>query len=77
MKDENSGMPCIELVFLRSKSYALRTVNNCTKKSKGVKYTVLESEVKFNDYKNCLFENKNLYCNQNLVFTINHKLYTI
>ena len=42
-----------------------------------MKHIVLESEVKFDDYKNCLFENKKLYCNQNLIFTTNHKLYTI
>ena len=77
MKDENCGIPCIEGVFLRPKSYALRTVNDCIKKSKGVKQMVLEAEVKFNDYKNCLFENKELYCNQNLIYSTNHKLYTI
>ena len=74
MKDENCGIPCIKGVFLWPKSYALRTVNDCTKKSKGVKQIVLEAEVKFHDYKNCLFENKEFYCNQNLIYSTNHKL---
>ena len=37
MNDQNGGMPGIKRVFRRPKCYALRTVNVCTKKSKGVK----------------------------------------
>lgn len=60
-----------EHVGLRSKVYASRSENNLTdlrddgllKKSKGVKKSVVENEITFQDYKECLFDKTTLpYC---------------
>ena len=55
MKNEVPQGEIAEFVALRPKSYAFRTSNNVVvKKSKGVKRNVLERDISFNDFKDCL-----------------------
>ena len=59
MKDELGGKIMIEFAALRPKiySYLMNDANN-NKKAKGTKKYVMKQRLKFNDYKNCLLNNK-------------------
>lgn len=86
-KDELNGEIITEVVGLRPKCYALRTLRemkksngverNVMKRSKGVKRNVLENKVSFNDYYKCISENCILMKNQFSIRSKNHQLYTI
>ncbi|XP_025264636.1 uncharacterized protein LOC112638002 [Camponotus floridanus] len=55
MKDENNGALMLEFVGLRAKMYALRVKDRGdTKKSKGVRSSVVARTLTFNDYERCL-----------------------
>lgn len=78
MKDELAGCCIHRGIFIRSKVYALESENDqYIKKIKGVKGLEVKNSIQFSDYKNCLFNNKNLYCSQNLIVSKKHKLYTM
>lgn len=54
-KDELNEQLLLEFVGLRSKMYANRVQRNViTKKSKGVKKSIVENEITFEDYLICL-----------------------
>ena len=59
-KDEVNGVPVSEFVGLRAKMYSIKTEveKEDMKKGKGIKKSVLEKEVKHQDYKDCLFEKR-------------------
>lgn len=86
MKDEMGGLIVYEYVGLKSKMYANRTEKSkkksvekfdYAKKSKGVKKSVVQNEITFDDYKKCLSEQKPLYKSMNLIRSKNHELYSI
>ncbi|GFT83707.1 uncharacterized protein TNCV_2826231 [Trichonephila clavipes] len=58
MKDEHAGKIFEEFVGLRSKMYACKTEESLVKKSKGVKKCVVKNRITFEDYKDCLFSQK-------------------
>ena len=59
MKDELGGKIMIEFAALRPKIYSyLMNDANSNKKAKGTKKYVMKQRLKFNDYKNCLLNNK-------------------
>ena len=59
MKDELGGRIMIEFVAPGPKTYSYLTEDhNDVKKTKGTKKCVIKRILKFNDYKDCLFENK-------------------
>ena len=59
MKDELGGKIMAELVGFRVKTYSyLMDDGNNDKKDKGTKKYVIKRILKFNDYKNCLLNNK-------------------
>lgn len=81
-KDELNGKILEEMIGLRSKCYALNTFeNNKTKekirKIKGIQKCVVKNEIKFDDFKRCLFENETVYKKQNLFRSKLHDVYTI
>lgn len=84
-KDELNGRVMYEHVGLRSKNYASRSEvdpNNkekseFIKKSKGVKKSVVEHEIKFEDYVECLRQNKELLHTMNTIRSYNHNLYSV
>ena len=59
MKDELGGKIMTEFVAHGPKTYSYLTEDdNDVKKTKGTKKCVIKRILKFNDYKDCLFENK-------------------
>lgn len=84
-KDELNGRVMYEHVGLRSKMYASRSEvdpNNkekseFIKKSKGVKKSVVEHEIQFEDYVECLRQNKELLHTMNTIRSYNHNLYSV
>ena len=59
VKDELSGETMKEIVFLRPKMYSYITDDDhVDKKAKGTKKCVIKPEKKFQDYQECLENNK-------------------
>ena len=59
MKDEVGGKIITEFVALRPKTCSyLMDDGNTNKKAKGTKNCITKRILKFNDYKNCLLNNK-------------------
>ena len=76
-KDENKSKQMIEFVGLRPKLYACQVENSSAhKKAKGTKKAVVKKELTFNDYKNCLFENKTTYVKFNVFRSRHHNITT-
>ena len=64
MTDELGGEIMKEFVSLRPKMYSYRVGNSEPKKCKGIKKCVVKKMITFNDYKDCLFEGRNVYKSQ-------------
>ena len=59
MKDESGNNMITEVVALRSKVYAYKTNDNkIGKRLKGIKKSVTDNEITFDNYKDCLFKNE-------------------
>ena len=66
------------MVALRPKSYAFHTSNNVVvKKSKGVKRNVLERDISFNDFKDCLMNHIPLTQTMRGIQSFNHHIYSM
>lgn len=91
-KDELNGRIFTEFVGLRSKMYAFRSIDSkdCkklnrwqmsvfieTKKAKGVKRSVLDRTITFDDYADCVRENSVLMCRQNTFRSKQHSVFTV
>ena len=80
-KDELNGVSMLEFVGLKAKMYSLkykegeRSVES--KRAKGVKKCVVKKKISHGDYKNCLFENNNIYRAAKSIRSYNHRIYTI
>ena len=58
-KDEAGGKKITEFVVLRAKLYSYRIVDSReVKKCKGITKEVIKKSISFDDYKNCLFNQK-------------------
>ena len=77
MKDELGGKIVKEFVALRPKTYSYLT-NDCEedKKAKRTKRCVIKRELKFNDYKNCLLNDKVALKSQQTFKSERHIVYT-
>lgn len=78
-KDELNGEIMTEIVGLRSKCYAVRTLGKIDKmkKAKGVKKNVLKNNISFDDYFNCIKNNCVEMRKQFSFRSKNHNIYTI
>ena len=77
MKDECGGKQIVEVIALRSKLWISYTEEkNELKKCKGIKKSVIKKEISLQDYKRCLFEEKEETRKMNLIRHRNHDLYT-
>lgn len=78
-KDELKGKIATEVVGLRSKCYALRTLGKIdkVKKAKGVKKNVLANRISFKDYYDCIKENCIELRKQYSIRSKSHRVYTI
>ena len=76
-KDEASGKQIAEFVGLRAKLYSYRVEDSYEeKKCKGVKKAVIKKTITFNDYKNCLFDNKPAMRKMNVIRSHLHTIFT-
>ena len=76
-KDEASGKQIAEFVGLRAKLYSYRVEESYEeKKCKGVKKAVIKKTITFNDYKDCLFDNKPAMRKMNVIRSHLHTIYT-
>ena len=76
-KDEASGKQIAEFVGLRAKLYSYRVEEEYEeKKCKGVKKAVIKKTITFNDYKDCLFDNKPAMRKMNVIRSHLHTMYT-
>ena len=76
MKDECGGKQIEEFVGLRSKLYSYIMSESEEKKCKGIKKNVIKKEITFQNYKDCLFNDKEETRKMNLIRHRNHDLYT-
>ena len=76
-KDEASGKQIAEFVGLRAKLYSYRVEDSYEeKKCKGVKKAVIKKTISFDDYKDCLFDNKPAMRKMNVIRSHLHTVYT-
>lgn len=76
MKDVCGGKIITEFVGLRPKLYSYRAGDKEDKKCKGVKKNVIDKEITFDNYKDCLFNEKEETRHVNLIRHRNHDLFT-
>ena len=77
MKDELDGDIITEFVALKPKAYSYKTEDNVElKKAKGTKKCIINKILNFNDYKNCLFDNRKVLRSQQRFKSENHSVYT-
>jgi hypothetical protein len=75
-KDELNGIKILEYIGLISKMYSYRTENFVSKKLKCIKKAVLKKEISFEDYKNCLFNQKDYFHRQKVIRSHKHDIFT-
>ena len=76
-KDELGGKIIIEVIALRQKTYAyLMNDGSNHKKAKGTKKCVIKQKLMFENYKDCLFNNKTVYRSQERFKSYYHDVYT-
>ena len=74
-KDEAAGIPITEFVGLRSKMYSYMKENQKGgKTAKGIKKNVIKNNIKHDDYKETLFNNKQMYHKMKTIRSENHQL---
>ncbi|XP_025266913.1 uncharacterized protein LOC112638818 [Camponotus floridanus] len=78
MKNENNGALMLEFVGLRAKMYTLRVESRgVTKKSKGVRSSVVARTLTFDDYERCLRREIEMTCEQSCLRSKLHEVYTM
>ena len=74
-KDEAAGFPITEFVGLRSKMYSYMKDNKKGgKTAKGIKKNVIKNNIMHDDYKETLFNNKQMYHKMKTIRSENHQL---
>ena len=73
MKDECNGNIMTEFIGLRRKMYSVLIKNDIPiKKAKGIKSSVVKTNITFEDYHTCLFEKTMVSCHQNTIRSRKH-----
>ena len=74
-KDEAAGVPICEFVGLRSKMYSyIKDNNKGGKTAKGIKKNVIKEDITHEDYKDTLFNNREMYHKMKTIRSQNHEL---
>ena len=74
-KDETAWIPISEFIGLRSKMYSYIKENQlCGKTCKGINKYVIKNNIKHQDYKEVLFNNKQMNHTMKTIRSVNHKL---
>ena len=81
MKDETYGNPIHAFVGLKLKMYAFIYEQNGkevqAKRAKGVKKSLVQNQIKYEQYLECTEERKVLICNMKQIRSYDHQLYNI
>ena len=76
-KDELGGRIITEVVAIRPKTYAYLIDDGSEhKKAKGTKKCVIKRKLMFQNFEDCLINNKNIYRSQQRFKSYNHDVYT-
>lgn len=74
-KDESSSVPITEFIGLRSKMYSyIKENQQVGKTAKGIKKNIIKNQIKHENYKETLFDNKQLYHQMKTIRSENHHL---
>ena len=74
-KDEACGVPITEFVGLKSKMYSyIKNDEKGGKTAKGIKKNVIKNNIKHEDYKNVLLNNKQLHHKMKTIRSQKHQL---
>ena len=74
-KDETHNIPIVEFIGLRSKMYSyVKDNQKVGKTAKGIQKNIIKNNIKHEDYKNVLLENKQIHHQMKTIRSINHKL---
>ena len=74
-KDEAAGVPICEFVGLRSKMYSYIKDNQKEERTaKGIKKNIIKRNITHENYKQTLFENKQIYHKMKTIRSNNHEL---
>ena len=74
-KDEAAGIPITEFVGLRSKMYSyIKDNHKVGKTAKGIKKNIIKNNIKHEDYKNVLINNKQIHHTMKTIRSMNHQL---
>ena len=74
-KDEACGIPITEFVGLRSKMYSyIKDNNKGGKTAKGIKKNIIKNNIKHEDYKNVLINNKQIHHTMKTIRSSKHQL---
>ena len=74
-KDEASAILINEFILLRSKMYSyLQDSNECGKTAEGTKNNVIKKDIKYENYKDILFNNKQVYHEMKTTQSQRHQL---
>ena len=77
MKDETASVPIKEFVGLRAKMYSLIHGNDEKRTAKGVSKAVIQSKLRHQLYKQCLFKKETQMESMKLFRTDRHNIYTV
>lgn len=78
MKDEAGGLLMSFFVGLRSKMYTfLINEEKCTKKAKGIKYSVVRNKISFQDYVDCLRDYTEKVVTQRTIQSFAHNVFSM
>ena len=74
-KDEAAGIPVVEFVGLRSKMYSYMKDNDKGEKTaKGIKKNIITKNIKHEDYKEVLFNNKQMHHTMKTIRSTKHQI---
>ena len=74
-KDKASGIPIVEFIGLKSKMYSyVKDNDKGHKTTKGIKRVVIKNNIKHEDYKNTLLNNKQLHHKMKTIRSHEHQL---
>ncbi|PFX21556.1 Terminal uridylyltransferase 4 [Stylophora pistillata] len=74
MKDEAAGIPIVEFVGLRSKMYSyIKDNGKDSRTAKGIKKVVIKKDIKHENYKDVLFNDKQMHYKMKTIRSQNHQ----
>ena len=75
MKDEAAGVPVVEFIGLRSKMYSyIKNNNQGSRTAKGVKKNVIKKDIKHENYKDVLFNSKQMHHKMKTIRSNEHEI---